>query len=89
MHCKIAFCDAMAGTILSETKAKGMMISFLKHVEKGLSMLSCHLYEPLKHFHSLFLANQNYHKQVSNYHLSYYLSFVNSILSCILFCQYL
>ena len=37
--------------ILSEIKAKGMMITFLKHVENDLSMLSSRLYGPLKHFH--------------------------------------
>ena len=65
MHCKIASYDAMAGRIISETKAKGVMISFLKHVENGLSMLSCNLYEPLKSFHSLLLVNRNNHKQAS------------------------
>ena len=50
--------------ILSETKAKGMTISFLKRVENDLSMLSCHLYGHLKPFHSLLIANQNYHTQL-------------------------
>ena len=45
--------------ILSETKAKGMTISFLKRVENDLSMLSCHLHGHLTPFHSLFIANQN------------------------------
>ena len=57
--------------ILSETKAIGMMISFLKHAENDLSMLSCHLYGPLKLYHSLIFANQNDHKQVPNYYLSH------------------
>ena len=50
--------------ILSKTKAKGMTISFLKRVENDLSMLSCHLYGHLTPFHSLLIANQNYHTQL-------------------------
>ena len=50
---------------LFETNANGMTISFLKHVEHF--MLSRHLYGPLKIFHMLLIANQNYHKHVSNY----------------------
>ena len=56
--------------ILSETKAKGMKISFLKHYENDLSILSCHLYGHLTLFHSLLIANQNDHTQVPTYYLS-------------------
>ena len=56
--------------ILSETKAKGMTISFLNRVENDLSMLSCHLYGHLTPFHSLLIANQSYHthKQLIIFH---------------------
>ena len=75
--------------ILSETKAKGMTISFLKRVENDLSMLSCHLYGHLTPFHSLLIANQNYHTQLPTYYLSYIFSFVYLILTLVLFCLYL
>ena len=64
--------------VLSETKAKGMMTSFLKCVENDLSMLSCHLYGHLAPFHSLLIANQNYHTQLPTY-----LSFIH-FLFCLL-----
>ena len=66
MRYKKSFCDVSVGMILSETKAKGMLKFSLKRVESDLSMLSYHLYEPLKLFHSLLLANQPFPKQVSN-----------------------
>ena len=72
--------------VSSETKAKGITISlFLKHVENDLSMLSWHLYGHLTLFHSLFIANQNYHTQVPTYHLSYIFSFAYLILTVVLF----
>ena len=59
--------------ILSETKAKGMTISFLQRVENYLSMSSCLLYGRLTPFHSLLIiiANQNYRTQLQTYYLSY------------------
>ena len=75
--------------ILSETKAKGMTISFLKRVENDLSKFSSHLYGHLTHFHSLLIANQNYHTQLPTYYLSYIFSFVYLILTLVLFCLYL
>ena len=50
--------------ILSETNAKGMPISFLKHVENDLPMLSRHRYGHMSPFHSFLIANQNYHTQL-------------------------
>ena len=57
-HCKKTLCVVKKGMILSETKAKGIAISFLKRVENDLSMLSCHLHGHLTPFHSLLLANK-------------------------------
>ena len=53
----MTLCAVKKGMILSETKAQGMTMSFLKYVEHDLSLLSCHLY-----IHSLLIVNQNYHK---------------------------
>ena len=54
--------------LLSETKAKGMMISLLKHVENDFpKKFSCHIYRHLTLFHSLLIANQNCHKQLPNF----------------------
>ena len=42
-HCKITLCAVKKGMVLSKTKANGMAVSFLSHVENDLTILSCHL----------------------------------------------
>ena len=82
--------------ILSLTNARGMTISFLKHVENDLSMLSCHLYKHLTYFHHVLIANQNYHTQLPKYNLIHFLfylldiniSFVLSIFTIKPFCRH-
>ena len=77
---KITICCVKKCKILSETKAKGMTISFLKHI--NLPMSSCHLYGSLKLFHSLLIGNQNYHKLVPNYNLPHIFSYADLIFVC-------
>ena len=63
-----------------------MTITSLKHVENDLSMLNGHLYGHLTLLNSLLIANQNYHKQVPTYYLSFIFSIAYLILTLVMFC---